>query len=154
MRASGAARIALLAFGVLTGCAGTGGGGGGGTPSAPGCKPPAGGTTISFVNNIQPIFTRSCALPACHIPPIPGGGLDMTPGQAYRQLVGVKSTEVPLLRVKKGDPDKSYLIVKIEGGPGISGSIMPMGCPTTMPCLTPDEMQAIRQWITECAPST
>ena len=152
MRMPGAVGIALLALGVLTGCAGTGGGGSSAPPAT--CKPPAGGATISFVNNIQPIFTRSCALPACHIPPIPGGGLDLTPGKAYGQIVGVKSTEQALLRVKKGDPDKSYLVLKIENGPGISGGNMPLGCPTTMPCLAPDEIQAIRLWVTECAPST
>ena len=152
MRTPGAVGIALLALGVLTGCAGTGGGGTSTQPAT--CKPPAGGATVSFANNIQPIFTTSCALPACHIPPIPGGGLDLTPGTSYGQLVGVKSTETPLLRVKKGEPNKSYLVLKVEGAPGISGLMMPSGCPTTMPCLTPDQMLAIRQWITECAPST
>jgi hypothetical protein len=151
MRMPGAVGIAFLALGVLTGCAGTGGGGGTSTPSQA-CKPPAGGATISYANNIQPIFTATCALPACHLPPAPGGGLDLTPSQSYGQLVGVKSTEQPkLFRVKKGAPDQSYLVQKIEGAPGISGGVMPLGCPTAMPCLTPDQMQAIRQWITECA---
>jgi hypothetical protein len=154
MRTSGAVGIALSVIGcVLIGCAGSGGGGGQGTPTAT-CKPPAGGATVSFVGNIQPLFDRSCALPACHIPPVPGGGLDLTAGRSYAQLVGVKSTEVNLLRVKRGDTDHSYLVRKIEGGPNISGLPMPQGCPTALPCLTPDEVQAIRQWITECAPST
>ncbi|HJQ83562.1 MAG TPA: hypothetical protein VKA21_05765 [Candidatus Binatia bacterium] len=153
MRTSGAAGIALLVIGcVLTGCAG-GGGGGGGTAAGPACKPPAGGATVSLASNIQPIFDRSCALPACHVPPVPGGALDLTRGRARPQLVNVKSTQVALRRVKPGDPDDSYLVRKIEGGPNIAGLPMPQNCPTQQPCLTPDEMQAIRQWITECAPN-
>ncbi len=154
MRMPGAVGIALLALGgVLTGCAGSGGGGGTSTPTQPACKPPAGGATISFANNIQPIFTRTCAIPACHVPPAAGGNLDLTPGQAYGQLVRVKSTQQALRRVKPGDPNASYLVRKIEGGPQIAGAMMPSGCPTALPCLTPDEVQAIRQWITECAPN-
>ena len=46
---------------------------------------------------------------------------------------------------------------KIEGGPNISGVLMPNGCPGSpssgAQCLTSDEIAAIVQWITECAPN-
>ena len=157
MRTLGAAEIALLAITcLLTACAGSGGGGGGGA-TKPACKPPA-TTTVSFASNIQPIFNRSCALPSCHIPPVPAQGQDLSPGVAYGQLVNVSSTEQPRLkRVKPGDPNASYLVRKIQGGPNISGVLMPNGCPgaplAMAQCLTADESAAIVQWITECAPN-
>ena len=92
MRTPGAAWIASLA--VLTACAGSGGGGGGGggggkKPPATCTKPPQ--ATISFSRDIQPIFDRSCALPACHVPGTLGGNLDLTAGKAYGNIVNVKS---------------------------------------------------------------
>jgi len=158
MRTPDLRTIAVLAIGgVLTGCAGSGGEGGGGAPPKRACTtttPPS----VSFSMDIQPIFNRSCALPSCHIPPVPAQGQDLSPGVAYGQLVNVSSTEQPRLkRVKPGDPNASYLVRKIQGGPNISGVLMPNGCPgaplAMAQCLTADESAAIVQWITECAPN-
>ena len=158
MRTPGALAIAVLAIGgALTGCAGGGGGGGGGGAPKPACKPPA-TPTVCFANNIQPIFSRSCALGGCHVGPVPAGGQDLTAGVAYGQTVNVPSTQQPRLkRVKPGEPDASYMVRKIRGGPNISGVMMPQGCPGAplngAQCLTPDDIAAIVQWITECAPN-
>jgi len=108
--------------------------------------------------DIQPIFNRSCALVSCHSGAVPAQGQDLSPGVAYGQLVNVASTEQPRLkRVKPGDPNTSYLVRKIQGGPNISGVLMPNGCPGVpaagAQCLMPDEIAAIVQWITECAPN-
>ena len=157
MRTPGALAIAVLAIGgTLTGCAG-GGGGGGGAPPKPACKPPA-TPSVSFSMDIQPIFNRSCALPTCHIGPVPAGTQDLTAGVAYSQSVNVPSTQEPRLkRVKPGFPDDSYLVRKLQGGPNISGVLMPNGCPGVpqngAQCLTADEIAAIVQWVTECAPN-
>ena len=156
MRTPGALAIAVLAIGgALTGCAGSGGGGGGSAPPKRACKPPA-VLTISFAHTIQPIFDRSCALVSCHTGAVPAQGQDLTAGVAYSQLVNVPSTEQPKLkRVNPGHPELSYLVRKIEGGPNISGVLMPNGCPGSpssgAQCLTSDEIAAIVQWITECA---
>jgi len=158
MRTPGALAIAVLAIGgTLTGCAGGGGGGGGGAPPMRPCTtttPPS----VSFSMDIQPIFNRSCALVSCHTGAVPAQGQDLTAGVAYGQLVNVSSTEQPKLkRVKPGEPNNSYLVRKIQGGPNISGVLMPNGCPGVpaagAQCLTPDEIMAIVQWITECAPN-
>ena len=152
-----AAMIALLTIScLLTACAGSGGGGGGGAPK-PACKPPA-TPTISFSTNIQPIFNASCALAGCHVGPVPTGPVDLSVGQAYAQTVNVKSAQVPTLkRFLPGKPDDSYIIRKIEGGPNIAGVQMPQGCPGAClngaKALTPDNIAAIRQWVTECAPN-
>ena len=156
MRTPGALAIAVLAIGgTLTGCAGSGGEGGGGAPPKRACTtttPPS----VSFSMDIQPIFNRSCALPTCHIGPVPAGGQDLTAGVAYSQSVNVPSTQEPRLkRVKPGFPDDSYMVRKLRGGPRISGAMMPLGCPAIPPpggqCLGPDEIPAIVQWVTECA---
>jgi hypothetical protein len=152
--------IAALAIGcIMTACAGGGGdgGGGGGGGPRPACTPPA-QPTVSFATNIQPIFDRSCAFPTCHIGPVPAGGQDLTAGAAYEQAVNVRSTQQPALRrVLPGRPDDSYMVRKIENGPNISGQEMPLGCPgqpiAGAQCLTPDDIAAIRTWITECAPN-
>lgn len=97
------------------------------------------------------IFSTSCAVSGCHV----GGGttlptsMSLRPGDAFGQIVGVPSVERPgLLRVDPGDPDDSYLVMKIEGRAGIAGARMPLG----RPALTADEIQSIRAWITDGAP--
>ena len=154
MRTLGASWLALLAAIFVTGCAGSGGGGGGGG-GKPRCVPPPVGERISFSNNIQPIFNRSCALAGCHTAGTLSGNLDLSAGRSYGQLVGVPSFEVPRLkRVEPGKPDDSYLVLKIQGTAGIGGAPMPLGCPVPPAggvCLSPDDLPAIRLWITQCA---
>jgi hypothetical protein len=155
----GAAGVAVLVIGcLLIGCAGSGDdgdGGGGGGPPRPTCEPPE-PTTVSYSKNIQPLFDQTCALAGCHIPPLVNEGLDMSAARAYGQLVGRPSRQVPRLqRVKPGDPDNSYLILKLPPNTPPSGVPMPQGCPGAAlggsRCLTLDEVEAIRTWISECA---
>ena len=81
----------------------------------------------------------------CHTAPIPAAGLNLTSPGSYSRLVGVASVERPtVLRVAPGNPDGSYLIHKMEGGPNIVGTRMPRG---TGPYLTDGQMQIIRRWI-------
>jgi len=113
--------------------------------------------SISFANNVQPIFNRSCATStACHQGPLPAADLNLTAGVSYGQTVDVRSSSRPaLFRVLPGKPDESYLVLKIEEGiPG--DTLMPLGCPTAPQggavCPTPDEIESIRTWVAECAP--
>lgn len=144
---------------VLAGCAGGGSNedlqrhGGGGQACTPPDMP-----TISFASNIQPIFDVSCALASCHTGAVPAENLDLTSGTARRALVGVPSTQMPGQdRVVSGDPAASYLVQKIEGTSGIAGQLMPLGCPGSPQagavCLTGDQIDAIKTWISECAPA-
>jgi hypothetical protein len=73
------------------------------------------------------------------------GGLNLVEGNAYAALVGVASAAKPdAVRVIPGDPDNSYLVRKLEGGPNIVGERMPR---TGGPYLTDGQMLVIRQWI-------
>lgn len=84
--------------------------------------------------------------------------LDLSTGQSYGDTVNRPVVQKPgATRVVPGKPGQSYLLQKMLNDPGITGTIMPQGCPG-MPlagaqCLTADEMQAIRTWIVECAPN-
>ena len=91
------------------------------------------------------------ACTTCHssVGRIPSAGLDLTAGGSYTRLVGVSSVERPgVLRVAPGDPDNSYIVHKLEGGPNIVGARMPRG---TGPYLSDGQMLVIRRWIAEGA---
>jgi hypothetical protein len=148
--------MALFLLAWLTGCAGSGPGG---TPPAT-CTPTVPRDSISYKNNIQPVFTTSCALGGCHDATSSAQGLNLSAGASYRQLVNVPSTEQRTVkRVQPGDPTASYLVRKIKNTEGITGTIMPQGClnggtgTNGAPCLTGDQMDMISTWILACAPN-
>jgi hypothetical protein len=102
--------------------------------------------TADFESIQQNVFTPICS--KCHIGASAPEGLQLDAAHSYNLLVGVPSVEQSSLeRVKPGDPDHSYMVLKIEGAPGINGGQMPLG-ETPLPQATID---AIRQWITNGA---
>jgi hypothetical protein len=94
------------------------------------------------------IFNQSCALGGCHVGPQAPMDLDLSERNSYAHIVRVRSMQRPdLYRVEPGLPDRSYLVMKVEGAEGIVGARMPLGIPP----LTPDQVQLLRQWIVEGA---
>lgn len=92
-----------------------------------------------FETEVQPIFTASCALPACHdgtSPPV------LSEGAAYAEIVGVDSPTASIPLVVAGDADGSYLYQKIIGAPGILGTRMPQ-----VGTLDSADIAAIEAWI-------
>ena len=116
-----------------------------------GCKgepepPPATLTDIQ-----ERVFTPGCANSACH-GAAAAGGLDLSAGNAHANLVDVAvSNEVAAengwVRVLPGDPDRSFLVRKLEQ-PGI-GEGSPM--PSSAQVLHPLYLEQIRTWIQEGA---
>lgn len=107
-----------------------------------------GGGVQPTLSSIQAnIFDRSCAVPSCHEGPGAPHDLQLTAGNSYGNLVGVASEQTALLRVEAGNPDGSYLIRKLEGGPDIVFAQMPRGRDP----LPQDEIDAIREWIADGA---
>jgi CHRD domain/Bacterial Ig domain len=107
---------------------------------------------VSFASIQSSVFGPLCS--GCHTGPTGGtlpGGMNLTSAaNSYAALVGVPSIQVPAMdRVEPGDPDNSYLIRKLEGGPGITGTRMPQGGPF----LNQAEIDEIRSWIAEGAPN-
>ena len=77
-------------------------------------------------------------------------GMNLTDGNSYASLVGVPSVEQPaLLRVAPGDPEKSYIVHKLEGRAGITGAPMPL----TGARLTDGQILVIKRWIELGAPN-
>ncbi len=112
------------------------------TPTPTPTPPP--GVSLSTLQ--AQIFTPMCS--GCHPPS--GGGLDLRSGQTFGSTVNVASSQQPsLMRVKPGDPDNSYLVRKLAGGSGITGSRMPQGGPF----LSAQDLQLVRSWISQGAPN-
>ena len=65
---------------------------------------------VEFKRDIVPLLKVRCAV--CHLTGEEAFGMALYPGAAYKSLVTVASGESPLLRVKPGKPDESYLIRK------------------------------------------
>ena len=138
--ALGAVAVAVFVFTV--GC-------GSNNPTAP-SQPAVLGPTFSQQIQAQ-ILNPACIL--CHTDEgrTPAGGLNMKPGTAYSQLVGVASTGKPgAVRVIAGNPSGSYLIQKLEGASDIVGLRMPRNGP---PYLTDAQIALIRLWIQNGAPN-
>jgi hypothetical protein len=135
-----AAVLALLAFGCKQGGGNSGAQSKGQTareaPDPPG-KGPA-----SFAKDVQPIFSKKCAHPSCH-GVAKSAGLQLSDGEAYANTVDVPSSEMPsLMRIKPGEPDSSYLAMKIEGSQTV-GARMPL----TGGYLGDKQIAVIRSWI-------
>ncbi|MFQ5568168.1 MAG: DUF5777 family beta-barrel protein [Rhodothermales bacterium] len=90
------------------------------------------------------LFERSCARSGCHAGPVPQQGMMLTRDQFYASIVGEPSRERPALqRVHPGQPEISYLVMKVKGAPGIIGSRMPLAGDG----LSDEDIRTIEQWI-------
>jgi methionine-rich copper-binding protein CopC len=139
--------VGVIAGAAIAGCAGNGAGlDANGQPisSGGGTTPPLTATFQSIQANVfTPICTR------CHIGAGAPEGLQLDAAHSYSLLVGVPSAEVPSLqRVRAGDPNNSYIVLKLQGSAGIVGGQMPLGGPY----LPQSTIAVIRQWITNGAP--
>jgi hypothetical protein len=135
---------------------------------------------LTLKNDVLPILARGCALStSCHrtgstFPPVLGPGFvdggvvatDMVLAGIMNALTA-PATEVPdWVRLKKGDPEHSYLMRKLDGSqrcgdltcvaaPGAPGSTklcgerMPGG--DSAEPLEPEEIKLIRDWIKQGA---
>jgi hypothetical protein len=140
----------LAALLALTSC---GGGSGDGLDTNGRPLPPGGGSgdgalTPDLASIQSHVFTPICSV--CHAGGSAPQGLHLDAANAYANLVGVPSNEVPaLLRVSPGNPDDSYIIQKLEGHAAV-GARMPFGGPY----LDDATIAVISQWITNGAPAT
>jgi mono/diheme cytochrome c family protein len=110
--------------------------------------PATSGSGVSFAREIQVIFNSNCVV--CHQGTSAPGGISLEPAPAYSNLVNVKSQQGALQRVLPGQPDKSYLVAKLQGTQvqaGGSGAQMPYGSSP----LTQSQIDLIKQWITQGA---
>ena len=114
-----------------------------------------GGVQASGLSDIQErIFTSRCATSACHSGNPPANApLSLDPGLAWSQLVGVPSVQLPSMNlVEPGDPERSYLVLKLRGTAGAAGgtgTLMPLGDAP----LDAEEQASVEAWIADGAPN-
>lgn len=122
-----------------------------GEPSDPNCAAGKFDSTFAAIQKV--IFEgHSCTNAMCH-GAAAMGGLDLRSDVAYQNLIEVKSTISPLLRVMPGRPDESLLYNKLRAAtePGsvkVEGSAMPSGAAP----LSAKHLEAVRRWIEAGAP--
>lgn len=87
----------------------------------------------------------SCAVSGCHAGEDPAGGLNLSEGLAYDNIVNVALSEVPdLMLVERGNAQDSYLYIKITGGDRIAPETLPMPIGRE---LTGDQIALVEDWI-------
>lgn len=102
---------------------------------------------ISFTRDVQPILDANCV--QCHMTGAAQGDLVLEDGRSYAALVGVQSIQAPMKRVAAGDPEASYLFLKLTGTHvkgGGKGSGMPMVEGIYKP-LDARSVATVRSWI-------
>ena len=100
----------------------------------------------SFATTIQEIFDRrSCTGASCH-GTAQMAGLDLRSGASYGELVSVLATSEPILRVIPGNPDGSYLVMKLEGRQSVGDRM-----PQTGAALDSIDLTNVRNWISQGA---
>jgi len=121
------------------------------TPTEP--EEPAGGTTVPFTfSRIQAeIFTPNCDKAGCHDAASASGGQVLAAGRSYDQIVNVQSTENSTFdRIEPGDPERSYMVKKLRGDPGITGERMPLDQPGGLP---QEQIDGLIAWVRAGAPN-
>jgi len=98
------------------------------------------GVTLTQVQN--EIFNQSCAFVGCHRGAAATGGLDLSEGNAYGEIVGVASGQRPSMnRIEPFSAEESYLYLKVTGDGDFAR--MPLGGSR----LSDEELALLRSWI-------
>jgi hypothetical protein len=105
---------------------------------------PAADTTFTMVR--RQVLDPSCALSGCHAD---AEYPNLSADRAWANLVEKASSVPGLSLVTPGDPERSYLYIKITGGPGMEGSLMPRN----RGALSAADKAVVRAWIARGAPN-
>ncbi|MGA1871213.1 MAG: PQQ-dependent sugar dehydrogenase [bacterium] len=113
-------------------------------------SPPTTQTTVSFSDNVQPIFDNSCT--QCHRSGGIADFLSLMPGESYDALVNIPAT-------RTGTPPSGIRVIPFNSSDSIlyqriSNQALPDGentMPPTGQLLSPQEQGIIRLWIDEGA---
>jgi hypothetical protein len=106
----------------------------------------------SFAADIQPIFTRRCAVGGCHTVASHQGGLVLAAGHAYDSIVGklARSSAAGLLLVEPSDAANSWLVRRVSPDPVLRNHLPRM--PLASAPLTDNQIATIINWIEQGAP--
>ena len=107
------------------------------------------GAPVAYAQ-VQSVFEEyGCT--GCH--PGVNPSLDLTAGHSYDQLVGIQALEDPTLyRVVAGDPERSFLYLKLGGAPPVA-DIPAIGTrmPPNAPPIDAADLELVRRWILQGA---
>jgi hypothetical protein len=154
--AGGSSGMAQAAAGGSGGASGGSGGTGGANAAGSGGTGMAGtsATTVSYLNDIKPIFDGSCVF--CHYT----GGILIDIEHPFTPTTGLVNADntwatahpeagFPTKNVTPGNPDQSFILMKI-GDPNLpANGGAPM--PWQIARLTDTEITALKQWISDGA---
>jgi hypothetical protein len=108
-------------------------------------------------DDVTPILEKSCALGGCHLRAPGAGGLvlDRSTAAWRTAVVNVPAQQNPAMAlVAPGDPDRSWLVVKIFGAFCNASCDRTLGCGASMPPgqpLSDTERATIMTWIRDGA---
>jgi hypothetical protein len=95
-------------------------------------------------SNIKSIIKQNCSVSGCHSGKYPAAGHNFEPDKFAAAVVDASSQEMPGLKiVDTATPEKSYLLAKIKGEPGIVGQRMP----AHRDPLSEEQIRQIEDWI-------
>lgn len=95
-------------------------------------------------DNVKRIIRHSCGVSGCHQGRYPAANHNFEPDKFLSSTLDVPSGEVPGRKIiDTAEPEKSYLLSKIKGEPGIVGQRMP----ARREPLSADQIQTIETWI-------
>ena len=98
--------------------------------------------TEATLAQVSGVFSVSCALSGCHSGGEPTADLSLE-GDFAARIIGVASGQRPDLKlVDPGNPDSSYLLIKVRGDDEIVSQQMPPG-----KVLPAEQVEIIRAWI-------
>ena len=101
-----------------------------------------GSRTEATLAEVSEVFAVSCAFSGCHSGGEPAAGLSLE-GDFAGRIVGVASEQRSgFLLVDPGNPDESYLLMKVRDDDEIISQQMPPGNP-----LPAEQVEIIRAWI-------
>ena len=107
-----------------------------------------GSRTEATLAEVGQVFAVSCAFSGCHSGGEPAAGLSLE-GDFAGCIVGVASEQRSGFKlVDPGNPNKSYLLMKVRGNDEIISQQMPPGAP-----LSAEQVEIIRAWIAVGAPT-
>jgi len=99
----------------------------------------------NFTSIQKNIFNKNCATSGCHTGTFAAAGLDLSEGNAYKNIVGVKSTS-NLMYIEPGNSSNSYLFKRVSSQ-NISEVMPPTGR------LNQKYIDTLKLWIENGAPN-
>ncbi len=103
------------------------------------------GEGVTWSGRVSHILEANCG--GCHGGTSPAAGLNLIDDQAYTTLLGASTQKPDVNFIEPGQPDQSYLWLKINADESIVGSAMPIDPLNGQRTLSDSELADIKTWI-------